>query len=84
MFTQITCYRIKMNPEDIIDENKQRLVEKIDVNNTTLWERLIELGLFRSGDVEQIVVSSNVTLKLATTALKSWLFKIHFGLQLKK
>ena len=48
-----------MNPEEIIDKNKQSLVEKIDVKNTLLWERLIELGLFNSGDVEQIVVSIN-------------------------
>ena len=55
---------MKMNPEEIIDKNKRNLVEKIKVKKTTLWERLIELELFDSGDVEQIVVSSNATLKL--------------------
>ena len=51
-----------MNPEEIIDKNKQSLVDKIDLKNTTLWERLIELGLFNSGDVEQIVVSNFKTI----------------------
>ena len=52
-----------MNPEEIIDKSKQSLVEKIDVKNTLLWERMIELGLFNSGDVEQIIVSTNINFK---------------------
>ena len=46
-----------MNPREVIDKNIAALVESIDVKNTTLWERLIELGLFTSGDVEYIKVS---------------------------
>ena len=53
----MTCYRIEMNPREIIDKNIAALVESIDVKNTTLWERLIELGLFEFNDVQYIKVS---------------------------
>ena len=53
----MTFYRIKMNHREVIDKSIAALVESIDVKNTTLWERLIELGLFTSGDVEYIKVS---------------------------
>ena len=48
---------MKMNPTEIIDNNKEGLVESIDVKNTTLWEKLIQLGLFTSSVVEYIRVS---------------------------
>ena len=48
---------MKMNPTEIIDNNKEGLVENIDVKNTTLWEKLIQLGLFTSSVVEYIKVS---------------------------
>ena len=51
------------NPENIIDENMEDLVESIDVKNTALFERLTELKLFRSSDVEYIKVSDNITSK---------------------
>ena len=53
----MTNYRMKMNPTEIIDNNKEGLVENIDVKNTTLWEKLIQLGLFTSSVVEYIKVS---------------------------
>ena len=46
-----------MNPREVIDKNIAALVESIDVKNTTLWERLIELGLFGFSDVQYIKVS---------------------------
>ena len=46
-----------MNPREVIDKNIAALVESIDVKNTTLWERLIELGLFDFSDVQYIKVS---------------------------
>ena len=48
---------MKMNPTEIIDNNKEGLVENIDDKNTTLWEKLIQLGLFTSSVVEYIKVS---------------------------
>ena len=45
-----------MNPEEIIEKHMADLVEKIDVKNTTLWERLIQLGMFTSSVVEYIKV----------------------------
>ena len=53
----MTNYRIKMEPREVIDHNKEGLVESIDVKNTTLWEKLIQLGLFTSSVVEYIKVS---------------------------
>ena len=53
-----------MNPKEIITENIGALVDKIDVKNTTLWERLVELRTFQYLDVEYIKVSGKVTLKL--------------------
>ena len=46
-----------MNPEDIIDKNIAGLVEHIEVKNSALWERLIEIGLFKFNDVKYIQVS---------------------------
>ena len=46
-----------MNAEDIIDKNRESLVENIEVRITTLWEKLIELELFKSTDVDYIRVS---------------------------
>ena len=45
-----------MSAEDIIENNIKDLVETIDVKNTTLWERLIQFGLFKLRDVEYIKV----------------------------
>ena len=45
-----------MSAEDIIGNNIEDLVETIDVKNTTLWERLIQFGLFTLRDVEYIKV----------------------------
>ena len=53
-------YRVKMNPTEIIDNNKEELVESIDVKNTTLWEKLIQLGLFTSSVEEYIKVSRSI------------------------
>ena len=53
----MTNYRIKMKPRKVIDHTKEGLVESIDVKNTTLWEKLIQLGLFTSSVVEYIKVS---------------------------
>ena len=41
------------DPEDIINNNIKYLVEDIDVKNTTLWEKLVELKLYKSSDVDQ-------------------------------
>ena len=41
---------------NIIETNMESLVENIDVKNTTLWYRLMELRLLDSGDVEYIKV----------------------------
>ena len=46
-----------MNPREIIDSNIAGLVESIDVKNSTLWDRLIELKLFEFSDVDDIKVS---------------------------
>ena len=48
---------MNMNCTEIIDNNKEGLVQSIDVKNTTLWEKLIQLGLFTSSVVEYIKVS---------------------------
>ena len=53
-------YRKKMNPREVIDDNIEGLVESIDVKNTTLWEKLIELKLFTSSDVQHIKVSKSL------------------------
>ena len=45
-----------MSAEDIIGNNIEDLVETIDVKNTTLWERLIQVGLFKLRDIEYIKV----------------------------
>ena len=45
-----------MSAEDIIGNNIEDLVETIDVKNTTLWEKLIQIGLFESGDMQYIKV----------------------------
>ena len=58
----MSCYRIKMNPTEIIDKNIEGLVEGIDVKNTTLWEKLIQLGLFTFSDVQHIKVSEIIIL----------------------
>ena len=46
-----------MDPRELIDDNIEGLVECIDVKNTTLWEKLIQLGVFTSSVVEYIKVS---------------------------
>ena len=51
-----------MDPRRIIDANLEGLVQSIDVKNTTLWERLIELGIFSSSYVEYIKVSTGILL----------------------
>ena len=48
---------MNMNPREIIDNNIEGLVESIDVKYTTLWEKLIQLGVFTSSVVEYIKVS---------------------------
>ena len=45
-----------MDPREIIEKHMADLVEKIDVKNTTLWDKLIQSGLFKSSDVEHIKV----------------------------
>ena len=51
-----------MNPRAIIDGSREGLVESIDVKNTTLWDKLIELGLFTSNKVQYIIVSTGSIL----------------------
>ena len=55
-------YRKIMNPREEIENNKKWLVDSIDVKNTTLWERLIELKLFTSSDVQHIKVGKSLFL----------------------
>ena len=45
-----------MNSKEIIEKHLVDLVEKIDVKNTTLWEMLIQFGLFNLSNVEYIKV----------------------------
>ena len=59
----MTHYRIKMNHREVIDDNREGLVESINVKNTTLWEKLIESKLFTSGDAQHIKVSQCKMLK---------------------
>ena len=51
-----------MNPNKIINKNLASLLQCINVKITILWERLIELGLFTSSDVEYIKVSTDSIL----------------------
>ena len=46
-----------MDHRNIIANNIQGLVDHIDPKNTTLWENLIMLELFKCSDVEYIKVS---------------------------
>ena len=46
-----------MNPREVIVDNVEGPTESIDVKNTTLWEKLIELKLFTSGDAQNIKAS---------------------------
>ena len=46
-----------MDHEKVIETNIEGLVKSIDVKNSTLWERLTELGMFKLSDVEDIRVS---------------------------
>ena len=50
------CYRTKMDPREIIEKHMADLLVSIDVKNTRLWDQLIQLGVFKSGDVEHIKV----------------------------
>ena len=54
--SSVLALESRMNHRNIIENNLEGLVENIDVKNTTLWERLVELGLFDSCDVEYIRV----------------------------
>ena len=47
-----------MDHRNVIDNNLEDLVKSIEVRNTTLWERLVQLGLFKSDNVEYIKVST--------------------------
>ena len=51
-----------MNHGELIGRNIACLVDSIDVNNTTLWDRLAELGVFKLNDVEYIKVSTGSIL----------------------
>ena len=66
----MTNYRLKMNPRELIDDNIEGLVECIDVKNTTLWEKLIQLGVFTSSVVEYIKVSRNTIFWILSKMLK--------------
>ena len=55
-------FSLELNYKEIIEQSLADLVNKIDVKNTSLWETLIELGLFTSGDVEYIKVSTGSIL----------------------
>ena len=46
-----------MDPEKIIEKNMTDLVDRIEVKNTTLWDKLIQLGLFTAFNVQDIKVS---------------------------
>ena len=45
-----------MDPREIIENHMADLLVSIDVKNTRLWDQLIQLGVFKSGDVEHIKV----------------------------
>ena len=45
-----------MSHKKIIGNNLEDLVESIEVKITTLWDKLIQLGLFKFSDVEYIKV----------------------------
>ena len=45
-----------MDPREIIEKHMADLLVSIDVKNTTLWDKLIQLGVFKLGDVEHIKV----------------------------
>ena len=45
-----------MDLREIIEKHMADLVDSIEVKNTALWDRLIQLGLFRLSDVEYIKV----------------------------
>ena len=45
-----------MDPREIIEKHMADLVKNIEVRNTTLWDSLIQLGLFTLNDVEHIKV----------------------------
>ena len=64
-----------MNPQEVIDKNIAALVESIDVKNTTLWERLIQLELFDFNDVQYIKVSIIPEASLVKTLTFSNSFK---------
>ena len=64
-----------MNPQEFIDKNIAALVESIDVKNTTLWERLIQLELFDFNDVQYIKVSIIPEASLVKTLTFSNSFK---------
>ena len=52
-----------MDFDKILDDNSIHIVNSIDVSNSTLWERLIKLGLFPYHDAQHIIVSSKAVLK---------------------
>ena len=45
-----------MDPREIIDKCIEDLVRRIDIKKTTLWEKLIQLGLFTLDDGKYIKV----------------------------
>ena len=51
-----------MDLREIIEKHMADLVDSIEVKNTTLWDRMIELGVFKLNDVEYIKVSTGSIL----------------------
>ena len=67
-----------MNPREVIDDNIEGLVESIEVKNTTLWEKLIELKLFKASDVDYIKVSFITVIIKFLIEITLWLY-IHLN-----
>ena len=71
-----------MDHRNIIDRNREDLVKSIDVSNTTLWEKLIQLELFESDNVKYIKVSRILKslLNLYISCACSFNFKFFFDI----
>ena len=62
-----------MDPEKIIEQNMTDLVDRIEVKNNTLWEKLIQLGLFAAFNVQDIKVSHRkLFFRISFTDLSIW------------
>ena len=74
-----------MDPEKVIEKNMTDLVDRIEVKNTTLWDKLIQLGLFTAFNVQDIKVSHRkLFFRISFTDLSIWkhnqifLFSTHY------